>query len=126
MIRDMNPSRDIYSVVYLGGNVTKTPLSNKIRREMIRQCVTRSPNNKKTHCSWYPLDHFAVADKLDSMTSVYEKNTFCLNPPGDDPARKATFDILLAGCIPVVLLHLFILLICVFLYGYRYLIGFSL
>ena len=27
---------------------------------------------------------------------------FCLCPPGDDPARKAVFDSILSGCIPVI------------------------
>ena len=27
---------------------------------------------------------------------------FCLCPPGDDPARKAVFDAILSGCIPVI------------------------
>ena len=27
--------------------------------------------------------------------------TFCLQPPGDTPTRRSTFDSLLAGCIPV-------------------------
>jgi hypothetical protein len=37
--------------------------------------------------------------------SVYRKSVFCLSPPGDNPARKATFDIINAGCIPVFLSH---------------------
>ena len=34
---------------------------------------------------------------------VYRKSVFCLSPTGDNPARKATFDALIAGCIPVFL-----------------------
>ncbi|KAI4311663.1 hypothetical protein MLD38_036541 [Melastoma candidum] len=29
------------------------------------------------------------------------KASFCLQPPGDTPTRRATFDGILAGCIPV-------------------------
>jgi hypothetical protein len=29
------------------------------------------------------------------------KATFCLQPPGDTPTRRSTFDSILAGCIPV-------------------------
>jgi hypothetical protein len=33
---------------------------------------------------------------------LYGLSTFCIQPPGDTPSRKAVVDALLAGCIPVV------------------------
>ena len=33
---------------------------------------------------------------------MYLNSTFCLLPTGDIPSRKALFDMLLAGCIPVI------------------------
>jgi hypothetical protein len=40
-----------------------------------------------------------------SMSLVYSLSVFCVQPHGDAPPRKATFDALLLGCIPVLLDH---------------------
>ena len=29
------------------------------------------------------------------------KEMFCLEPPGDTPMRRSTFDAILAGCVPM-------------------------
>ena len=36
---------------------------------------------------------------------LYTQSTFCIMAPGWLPARRAAFDALLAGCIPVMLDH---------------------
>jgi len=41
-------------------------------------------------------------DKILKMNELLMASVFCLNPPGDTPTRKGTFDSLLAGCIPVI------------------------
>mmetsp|Transcript_29690 Transcript_29690/g.72324 ORF Transcript_29690/g.72324 Transcript_29690/m.72324 type:complete len:446 (+) Transcript_29690:61-1398(+) len=33
--------------------------------------------------------------------NLYLQSTFCLEPPGDSPSRKAMVDVMIAGCIPV-------------------------
>jgi len=38
-----------------------------------------------------------------SGLKVYRESIFCLSPVGDNPARKATFDAINGGCIPVFL-----------------------
>ena len=36
-----------------------------------------------------------------NIENMYGKAIFCLNPPGDNDSRKAIFDSMLMGCIPV-------------------------
>lgn len=66
-----------------------------IRRAAIEQCRSSSKcvmvNCAKMKCSHRPE---AV------MKQVLRAN-FCLQPPGDSPTRRSTFDGLIAGCIPV-------------------------
>jgi hypothetical protein len=40
-------------------------------------------------------------DQLESVTKLSLESEFCLQPPGDSPARKSVFDKLISGCIPV-------------------------
>jgi hypothetical protein len=42
------------------------------------------------------------SEKILKMNELLTASVFCLNPPGDTPTRKGTFDSLLAGCIPVI------------------------
>jgi hypothetical protein len=40
-------------------------------------------------------------DQPESVTKLSLESEFCLQPPGDSPARKSVFDPLISGCIPV-------------------------
>lgn len=107
----------IHFISYLGGTQTLNPEHTKIRREMARQCLD-SPNQTfpllsstdsssdgkqpKKLCNWIQLSHSSTDKMLATSVQVYRQSIFCLCPPGDDPARKALFDILLSGCIPVI------------------------
>jgi xyloglucan galactosyltransferase MUR3 len=84
------------TVVYLGGTQTLNPDHTKIRRAMAAQCRSHA------HCTWLQIGHTSTDTSLADLISSYRRSVFCLCPPGDDPGRKAMFDILLSGCIPVV------------------------
>jgi xyloglucan galactosyltransferase MUR3 len=94
---DSRASERNKTVVYLGGTQTLNPDHTKIRRAMAEQCQ-RSPD----FCTWTKIAHSSTDSALKSAILVYREAVFCLCPPGDDPARKALFDIILSGCIPVI------------------------
>jgi xyloglucan galactosyltransferase MUR3 len=87
-----------YLISYLGGIQTLNPEHTKIRREMTERCTQQ---HNTTICNWIQLSHTSTDSTIISAISVYRTSIFCLCPPGDDPARKALFDILLSGCIPI-------------------------
>lgn len=60
----------------------------------------------------YPSGYDKLCDTVDCSNGVCEHDpirfmkpmlqaSFCLQPPGDTPTRRSTFDSILAGCIPV-------------------------
>lgn len=82
--------------VYLGGTQTLNPAHTKIRRAMTQQC------NASIDCNWIQIAHSSKDPQIGDFLSIYKKSVFCLCPPGDDPARKAVFDSIISGCIPVI------------------------
>ncbi len=84
------------TAVYLGSTQTLNPIHTKIRRAVTDQC------NASTHCEWVRLAHTSIDQSIGDYLSIYRKAVFCLCPPGDDPARKAVFDAIVSGCIPVI------------------------
>ena len=84
------------TAVYLGSTQTLNPTHTKIRRAMTAQC------NTSTECHWLKIDHSSKDTNIVDFLSIYKRSTFCLCPPGDDPARKAVFDSIVSGCIPVI------------------------
>ena len=84
------------TAVYLGSTQTLNPAHTKIRRAMTSQC------NASVACHWLQISHNSKDASIADYLSVYKKSIFCLCPPGDDPARKAVFDAILSGCIPVI------------------------
>lgn len=89
------PHRNL-TAVYLGSIQTLNPAHTKIRRAMTSQC------NMSIECHWMQIGHSSIDNNIADFLSVYRKAIFCLIPPGDDPARKALFDAILSGCIPVI------------------------
>jgi xyloglucan galactosyltransferase MUR3 len=85
------------TAVYLGSTLTLNPIHTKIRRAMVNQC-----NQTSTHCHWMKIAHSSIDQTIGDLLSIYQRATFCLCPPGDDPARKAVFDAIVSGCIPVI------------------------
>ena len=53
-------------------------------------------------CASFDVRHALFRDGF-GMPWVYSHSVFCIQPHGDSPSRKAFFDALLYGCIPVVL-----------------------
>lgn len=84
------------TAVYLGSTQTLNPTHTKIRRAMAAQC------NVSSECHWLRLAHSSIDNQIADLLSVYKRAKFCLCPPGDDPARKAVFDSIVSGCIPVI------------------------
>jgi len=82
--------------VYLGSTQTLNPAHTKIRRAMTGQCL------EAEDCKWMQIAHSSKDMSIGDFLSIYKKSTFCLCPPGDDPARKAVFDSIVSGCIPVI------------------------
>ena len=85
------------TAVYLGGIQTLNPTHTKIRRAMTEQCKANFLD-----CHWYQISHTSVDNQIADYLGHYKKSVYCLCPPGDDPARKAVFDSILSGCIPVI------------------------
>ena len=90
--------RPIFAV-YAGSSHTLNPDHTKIRRAVVAQCI-ESPK-----CTYLNLKHTSTDSKVLLAVSTYKQSTFCLCPPGDDPARKALLDMILMGCIPVLMHH---------------------
>eukprot|EP01041_Mallomonas_annulata_P008885 gene8885-18397_t len=90
------PSAYHWWEVYIGSTKTLNPAHTKIRRAMTSQC------NVSKHCDWLQIGHSSIDNSIGNYLSIYKQSVFCLCPPGDDPARKAVFDIILSGCIPVI------------------------
>ncbi|KAJ7977488.1 Xyloglucan galactosyltransferase KATAMARI1 [Quillaja saponaria] len=86
-----------------GGGVSATP---NIRRSIRNECQNSTVNSTSNggykklceivDCSNGICDH----EPIRYMRPMLQA-TFCLQPPGDTPTRRSTFDGILAGCIPV-------------------------
>ena len=85
------------TAVYLGGIQTLNPTHTKIRRALTEECKANFLD-----CHWYQIAHSSVDVQIADYLGHYKRSIFCLCPPGDDPARKAVFDSILSGCIPVI------------------------
>lgn len=84
----------------IGSVKTLTAESTKLRRVLYNQC---NEENSASSCMWHQISHASngMINGSDLMT-VYLRSTFCLCPPGDSYTRKAIFDSILSGCIPVI------------------------
>jgi hypothetical protein len=87
------------TVVYFGGIHTVNPWNTKLRRAMAEQC-----EQAPSICTWTKISHTSSESSIASSIMIYREAVFCLCPPGDDPVRKALFDMILSGCIPVIFL----------------------
>lgn len=82
-----------------GGGISGLP---NIRRSIRIECEnsTQSSNYFKA-CEFLDCSNGICEHDPIRFMSPMLKSTFCLQPPGDTPTRKSTFDGILAGCIPV-------------------------
>lgn len=85
-----------------GGGFSATP---NIRRSIRIECENSTENVNS-------FGYEKLCDTVDCSNGVCEHDpirfmkpmmgsNFCLQPPGDTPTRRSTFDAILAGCIPV-------------------------
>ncbi|GAB2214263.1 hypothetical protein Droror1_Dr00018604 [Drosera rotundifolia] len=98
-------SRRSTLMVFAGGGATGTGTGTpNIRRSIREECV----KNNETRDGRYGK----ICEIVDCSNGVCEHDpirfmkpmlqaSFCLQPPGDTPTRRSTFDGIIAGCIPV-------------------------
>ncbi|EOA29070.1 hypothetical protein CARUB_v10025326mg [Capsella rubella] len=89
----MTKRRHLYS--FAGAKRPQIKVS--IRGEIIRQCLASQERCKFLDCNNQSRD---CSDPVKVM-EVFRDSVFCVQPPGDTPTRRSTFDSILAGCIPV-------------------------
>lgn len=100
--RVRNSRRNILMLFAGGGGVGANP---NIRRSIRNECEDNSTEISGRHFS-------KVCEIVDCSNGICEHDpiryikpmlqaNFCLQPPGDTPTRRSTFDGFLAGCIPV-------------------------
>lgn len=92
-----------------GGGVSASP---NIRRSIRMECdngtgvgggdvVNGDGGSYSTFCEFVDCSNGVCEhDPIRFMRPMLQA-TFCLQPPGDTPTRRSTFDGILAGCIPV-------------------------
>ncbi|GKU95508.1 hypothetical protein SLEP1_g8860 [Rubroshorea leprosula] len=89
-----------------GGGVGATP---NIRRSIRIECEN---NNSSIHTLENVGEYSKICEMVDCSNGICEHEplrymrpmlqaTFCLQPPGDTPTRRSTFDSIIAGCMPV-------------------------
>ncbi|XP_050235759.1 probable xyloglucan galactosyltransferase GT14 [Mercurialis annua] len=69
---------------------------DSIRGQIIEQCLASTGLCKLLDCG--------SGNKCDNpveVIKVFQDSVFCLHPPGDTYTRRAAFDSIIAGCIPV-------------------------
>ncbi|KAJ4950161.1 hypothetical protein NE237_026993 [Protea cynaroides] len=92
-----------------GGGVSAAP---NIRHSIRSECDNSSAISNDTTTGTLISGQSKVCEIVDCSSGVCEhdpirfmrpmlQSTFCLQPPGDTPTRRSTFDGILAGCIPV-------------------------
>ncbi|KAK9671372.1 hypothetical protein RND81_12G025700 [Saponaria officinalis] len=80
------------------GGAPKPNVMWSSREELIRQCE----NTKRNRCNLVncnPNDDMCSSPA--HFIKTFSEADFCLQPPGDSHRRRSTFDLILAGCIPV-------------------------
>ncbi|KAH7549587.1 hypothetical protein JRO89_XS13G0052900 [Xanthoceras sorbifolium] len=88
-----------------GGGISATP---NIRRSIRNECQDNTTDDDAS----VNLNNQQICYIVDCSNGICEHDpirymkpmlqaTFCLQPPGDTPTRRSTFDAIIAGCIPV-------------------------
>ncbi|CAG7907745.1 unnamed protein product [Brassica rapa] len=72
-------------------------MEESIRGEVIKQCLASQERCKFLNCDTPSKD----CGNPVKVMEVFQDSIFCLQPSGDTPTRRSTFDSVLAGCIPV-------------------------
>jgi hypothetical protein len=77
------------------GTVSK-PSRPNIRGSILAECANRTLDV----CNLVDCSGACALDPIRYMRPML-KARFCLQPPGDTPTRRSTFDAIVAGCVPV-------------------------
>nr|VDD14549.1 unnamed protein product [Brassica oleracea] len=72
-------------------------MEESIRGEVIKQCLASQERCKFLNCDTPSKD----CGNPVKVMEVFQDSVFCLQPPGDTPTMRSTFDSVLVGCIPV-------------------------
>lgn len=67
----------------------------------IRQAVLNECLDSPSECGLLDCQKIRCAHNPEPIRDKLLISDFCLQPPGDSPTRRSTFDGLIAGCIPV-------------------------
>jgi hypothetical protein len=87
-------SRRATLMLFAGG--ASRPSRPNIRGSILSECANRTDACVVVDCSGGKCAHEPVRYMRPMLRSK-----FCLQPPGDTPTRRSTFDAILAGCVPV-------------------------
>uniref|UniRef100_A0ACD5WW59 Uncharacterized protein n=1 Tax=Avena sativa TaxID=4498 RepID=A0ACD5WW59_AVESA len=68
-----------------------------IREKIIAQCEAAPGDCTQLGCAFGS----SQCHSPDEIMRLFQKATFCLQPPGDSYTRRSAFDSMVAGCIPV-------------------------
>lgn len=93
-IKRVKSSRRTTLMLFAGGGGAGAGLN--IRRSIRHECENNTKVCDLVDCSNGICEH----DPIRYMRPMLQA-TFCLQPPGDTPTRRSTFDAIVAGCIPV-------------------------
>ncbi|KAK1614722.1 hypothetical protein QYE76_020239 [Lolium multiflorum] len=88
--RSRRPTLMLYA-----GTVSK-PSRPNIRGSILAECANRTLDV----CNLVDCSGACALDPIRYMRPML-KARFCLQPPGDTPTRRSTFDAIVAGCVPV-------------------------
>ncbi|XP_062213869.1 probable xyloglucan galactosyltransferase GT19 [Phragmites australis] len=91
-------SRRTTLMLYAGG-ISK-PSRPNIRGSILAECANRTGACTIVDCS----GGACALNPIMYMRPML-KAKFCLEPPGDTPSRRSTFDAIVAGCVPVFFEH---------------------
>jgi len=88
---------------FIGSCRSSVPSSeHTTRNSIIEQCLAR-PDLCVLYATGSRDNSTSAADAREQeMYQLLLASTFCINPPGDTETRKAIFDALVLGCIPVI------------------------
>jgi hypothetical protein len=85
-------------MAFVGAPRPDVPMSIRIRDHVIAQCKASSA------CAMLGCARTLGSPQCHSPANImrlFQKATFCLQPPGDSPTRRSVFDSMVDGCIPV-------------------------
>lgn len=96
-------SRRTALMLYAGG--VSRPSRPNIRGAILAECANRTSSKSNNVC--IVVDCSAAACALNPVAYMRPmlRANFCLQPPGDSPSRRSTFDAIVAGCVPVFFEH---------------------